>query len=716
MKKHPFFPLSALKVGLIMAVSSAALADNKLSPVNVEGSTMQSESKILKIKDDTIITESISAEKIARKQAATLSEAIANEPGVRVSAECSMCGVKRIMLNGLKGEHTTLMINGVPNSSFVEGFYGFDAIPMAGVSAVEISRGAGPSLIAPEAIGGVVNVVTNKPREDKLSVDLSAGNQEYRKYQITGSKISKDGNTAMTLSAQSDNIDQYDQDNNWVNEAPALNNRSVTAQVWHKLDADNQIDVRVEDIRSEVFGGPMVGSDLAGAGSESEARSSLVGSGDFEGGNVNNRPDGDMTARDFLENIVSEKQSVTAKWTSDVNDKLRTRVTGSVVDSKMDAIYEPTTYTANQDIMYLDVRGDYFLNDEHFLTFGTDMKVDKMRSESGWQTRDNDGNDISGDFTPANDSYDMTTNGLYIRDTWTPKDSSLELAVAVRLDKIDVDFVDQPGNDFNETLVSPRLHVRYDHNFNWTSRFSAGQGYRVPLQFFESDHGILEDGFAVDVDKIEKSTNVHYALNYSGDETFFETSLAWAKVDNLTFIDADNYAVPTLVNSDESGVATHADATVSHQLTDHLSIGGGVEVFQYDKAYRDTFGVIPVEERVKFVVDYETNDWNANLTVTGVGSRDFSDYEGAGYAEHTNDAAGNDSKGTKSPAYVTADIKVAKNFDKNWQVYAGVNNLTDYTQTSKESPLFYDGGEWDVGHIWGPLRGRTVYAGTKLTF
>lgn len=690
-----------LQIAMMMAVSGSAFAQAELSTISVEESSTQAESKILKVKDDIKITESISAAKIERKQAANLAQAIADEPGVRVSNECSMCGVKRVMLNGLKGEHTTLMTNGVPNSSVVESFYGFDAIPMAGVSAVEISRGAGPSLIAPEAIGGVVNVVTNKPKEDKLILDLSTGTEGYHKYQIAGSKVSKDGNTAISVSAQSDNIDQYDEDNNWVNEAPALTNRGLTAQIWHQIDANNQIDVRIEDQHSEVFGGPIVGSPLVG--SRMAARTSAEGDGEFVGGNINNTPTAGTSPRDFLENIISDKQSVTAKWTSDINQDLRTRVTGSFVDSSMDAIYEPTTYKADQELIYIDARADYFLNDEHILTFGTDLKMDEMRSKS------------TGGSEPANDSYDMTANGLYIRDTWTPN-SKLELAVAARLDKIDVDFVDQ-GTSFDETLISPRLHLRYDHNFNWTSRFSAGQGYRVPLQFFEADHGILDDGFAVAVDEIEKSKNLHYALNYTDDRLMFETTLSYAKVDNLAYIETEGFAKPTLINSDESGTVKHGDMIASYQLDGHWSIGGGVELFDYDQAYSDTFGVIPVEKRAKLMVDYEGHGWNANLTTTWVGSRNYSDYEGAGYAGHTDDAAGTISKGSSSPSYVTADIRISKEISKTWNVYAGVNNLTDYTQTSDGvSPLFYDGGEWDVGHIWGPLRGRVIYAGTKLTF
>ncbi|MBO1924923.1 TonB-dependent siderophore receptor [Thiomicrorhabdus sp. 6S3-12] len=699
--------LKPLQIALFIGFTGTAQAGTELNTVTVEETNLQSKSQMLEVKDDTVHTESVSSKKIEQKQAANLAQAIADEPGVRVSNECSMCGVKRIMLNGLKGEHTTLMTNGVPNSSIVEGFYGFDAIPMAGVSSIEISRGAGPSLIAPEAIGGVVNVVTSAPREDRLVVDLSQGNQEYRKYQISGSKVSKDGKTALAVSAQSDNLDQYDQDDNWVNESPALENRALNAQLWHQIDTNNRLEFRVEDQQSEIFGGPVVGSPLAGSRNDARTQEATDEPG-FTDDSINNTPDSTTTARDFLENIQSEKRSLTAKWYSDRNENLQTRLTGSFVESSMDAIYEPTTYKAEQEIIYLDARGDYFASDEHQLTFGTDMKLDKMRSES------------TGGTHPADDSYDMQANGIYIRDTWTPS-SKLELATALRIDQIDVDFVDQ-NKTFNETMIAPRAHLRYDHNFNWTSRLSAGKGYRVPLQFFEADHGILDDGFGVDVDKLEKSTNLHYALNYNDAETLFETTISWAKVDNLTYIDADNYTRPTLVNSDQSGQVVHADIIASHQLTPHWSIGASFEMFQYDRAYRDTFGVIPVEERAKLMLDYEGHGWEMNLTVTAIGERDYNDYQNAAYFDHYNQANGVDSKGDHSPAYVTADIRIAKEISKNWQVYAGVNNITDYTQTGEgDSPLFYDGADagssdWDVGHIWGPLRGRLVYTGTKLTF
>lgn len=699
--------LVAAVSSLMIAPVSNSFADVQLNEISVsEKEAPKHESRTVQVKDSIVHTDVISAKTIEQKQAGSLEQAIKDEPGVDVRTECSVCGAKRVSLNGLKGEHTTLMINGVPNSSIMEGYYGYDAIPMVGVTSVEISRGAGASLIAPEAIGGVINVVTAKPREDKLMLDLSLGTDGYKKYQIMGTKISKDKRTQMMVGAQTDHIDQYDGDHNGVNESPMWDNHSVVAQVWHQADKD-RFEVRLADQRAEMFGAPMIG---VLAKSKSDAKTQATGSSPgFIGDNVNNLPNtagGATTARDFLENVTTTKQEVTGKWSRDVNAQLTTNLTGSYVKTNTDDIYEGTTYRADQDIYYVDVRADYYPSLKHAITVGTDFKHDKMLSIS------------TGGTYPANDSYNKKSNGLYLRDIWTPN-QRLEVAGALRLDAIDVNFIDQKRK-FNETILAPRLHVRYDHNFNWTSRFSAGMGYRVPLQFFEAEHGILDDGFKVAVDKLEKSQSARYELAYSGAKTDMTTSYSWTAVKNLAAID-DSSGTPTLVSTAGTGHVQHADISVSYQLTHAWTVGSTLEGFVYDKTYKNTFSVIPIETRLRLMADYDGHGWQGNLTVTGIGERKYSDYPSTGYAEHYDDNAMQHSKGTKAPAYFTADVKVSKDISKAWKVYAGVNNLFDYTQigSGHDSPLFYDNSgtkTWDTGHIWGPLRGRVVYGGLKAEF
>lgn len=695
-------------------LSSQVMAASALESIEVNSQVEGVEDRLNrtgKLKDDVIQTEVVSKKAMANKQAGSVNEAIRNEPGVRVSTECSICGVKRVTLNGLKGEHTTLMIDGVPNSSMLEGFYGYDAIPTAGIESIEISRGAGAALIASEAIGGVINVVTEKPRENGVEIDLSQGTSGYRKYQMVGKKISKDGRTRAIIAGQTDNIDQYDQDNNDINEAPQLENRSIMAKIWHDVTPRDTISFRIADQASEVFGGPMIGGNLAN--SKSDAVSQNPGSAPgFLGGDVGNKPDpSTSTARDWLETIRTTKQEYTSKWIHEINQDWNTAVTGSYVKSHMDAIYEGITYKADQEIYFIDTKVNHFASDEHFLTFGVDYKLDTSKTEgTSWDSTNNKWSEKS-----PNDSFRNSNLGLYLRDIWTPS-NALEISAALRVDKIDVEFTDQ-DRKFDETKIAPRLHIRYDHNFSLTSRLALGRGYRVPLQFFESEHGIIDQGFAVDVDKLETSNSARYTLSFTGAKTDLTASISATEVNNLAMLE-DRNGVPTLISSDFTSMVSHADVSGSYNFGphNHWTASGSVEMFQYDKNYRETFGVLPIEQRVRLGLDYEGHNWFGNISGTWIGSRNYSDYSSLGYNEHYDKENKQGERRSKSPSYYTIDTKVSKQFEQDITVYAGVNNMLDYTQTSAgDSPYFYnENNEWDVVHIWGPLRGRVIYAGVTI--
>ncbi len=208
-------------------------------------------------------TEVIDASIIENKNAVNLSEAIDNSPGVKVSNECSMCGVKRIMLNGMKGEQTTILVDGLPVHTMISGYYAVDAIPTTGIERIEVARGAGASLIAPEAIGGTINIISYEPTENGAELDIAAGENGYRKVGFLGKGVSEDGRTRATLVAQYDDRDQFDADDNKVNEAPLQENRSVTARISQDIGDFDNLVLRMANIQSEIFGGPMLGSSFA---------------------------------------------------------------------------------------------------------------------------------------------------------------------------------------------------------------------------------------------------------------------------------------------------------------------------------------------------------------------------------------------------------------------------------------------------------------------
>ncbi|MGB6136040.1 MAG: TonB-dependent receptor [Shewanella sp.] len=664
-------------------------------------------------------TEVISAGTIENKNAVNLSEAIDNSPGVKVSNECSMCGVKRIMLNGMKGEQTTILVDGLPVHTMISGYYAVDAIPTTGIDRIEVARGAGASLIAPEAIGGTVNIISYEPTDSGAEFDVAVGENGYKKMGFLGKGVSEDGRTRATLVAQYDDRDQYDADDNGVNEAPQQENRSLTARVSHDVTDTDNIVLRIANIQSEIFGGPMLdetfadglasstGTVLSGYDDDATATQEL-----FEDGDVRNDYTG--KAWETSEWIKTDRNEASLTWLRELNDDWNMHLATSYAEHDQDSFYEGFDYTANDVMWFFDARFNYLLNDSQLLTFGMDHRTEEMRSNSR-----------SGSANPdyVSDSFDYDVTGIYVQDTWQVTDE-LEVAMALRYDNVVADFIDpnKPGTELDESILSPRVDIRLRHNDEWVSRLSAGRGYRAPLSFFETDHGILDGslGFDIDIDELERSNSVNYALSYEGDRLTSTASLAWTEVENLAQLTTNDQGIPLLTQLDEKASVVTTDIALGYRLTDDLTLNLTGEVFDYDSVFQSSYAVAPIEERITLSADWDINGWDLFANVVWVGSRDLSDYGYEGYNRllSTGEVDPDSEKSTDAPSYFTIDLRVSYELNEYLSLYSGVTNLLDYTQAGDEdTPLFYDAdGAYDVGYIYGPLRGREVYAGMKYTF
>ena len=68
----------------------------------------------------------------------------------------------------------------------------------------------------------------------------------------------------------------------------------------------------------------------------------------------------------------------------------------------------------------------------------------------------------------------------------------------------------------------------------------------------------------------------------------------------------------------------------------------------------------------------------------------------------------------ESPVFPILFAQVTKN-TKRWDIYAGVENLTNYKQSNpiiNASDPFVKG--FDASVVWGPVVGRFIYAGIRL--
>ncbi len=658
------------------------------------------------LKDNIAKTELLTDEYIKNSQASSLADAIKNAVGIRVSNECSMCGAKRVMINGMKGEHTNVLIDGIPMHTMISGFYGMDSVAATGIGSIEIARGAGASLTAPEAIGGTVNMITKDATEDEVQIDLAAGELGYRKASIMATKVSDDENSHLTLVAQYDNRNQFDGDNNGVSENPQLTNSSMTIYFSHDLSYSDNLRLRYNQSNSEVFGGPVLGDTVF---SVSDALSSVAYGASaqlFEDNDVRNRFIGQPW--ETTEWVKTDREELSASWLHEIAGDLNITTSLAYIDHVQDSFYEGVDYRADDTMFYATVRLNYFLNDEHLLSFGGDFRAEEMRSNS---------RALSKIANYIADSFDYITKGLFIQDTWSPHED-FELAAAIRFDHIKADFVDpsKPGTEIDKNLISPRVDMRYLHNDQITSRLSFGQGYRAPLSFFESDHGILDagKGYIVAVNRPERSNSVNYSLNFDGEKLTSTLSFAYTEVDHLATLTHNAEGTPVLDQLKETASVSAIDLALNYQVMEEWSLSMIAEQYNYNDIFKQSFAIAPVERRVTVSSDWDYNGWDVIASATWVDNRDLTDYGYTGF--NRNDAT--EPKSTDAKAYVTVDLKVIKELSSSLKIYIGATNLFNYSQAKDlDSPLmFHENGAYDVIFINGPLRGRSAYAGLRYEF
>ncbi len=173
------------------------------------------------MKNAPVKTEVIDRTKLEAKGATTLYDALNNELGVLVENNCQNCEMTTVRLNGLDGNYTQILFNGLPTVSSLAGVYLLQQIPAEMIERVEIVRGAGSALYGSGAIGGVVNIIQRKPARNGGSIegryDLIAGNVKGARdiagmHTFSGnvSAITDSGKAGIILWGQKSGRDEWD--------------------------------------------------------------------------------------------------------------------------------------------------------------------------------------------------------------------------------------------------------------------------------------------------------------------------------------------------------------------------------------------------------------------------------------------------------------------------------------------------------------------------
>jgi iron complex outermembrane receptor protein len=131
-----------------------------------------------RLQDEPLRVEVIDREEIEEKALMTpgsVAMLLGETTGLRVQTTAPSLGATNVRIQGLRGRYSQLLADGLP-------LYSGDSftmiqVPPLDLGQVEIIKGAASALYGPSALGGVINLVARRPREDEREALINVTSQ-----------------------------------------------------------------------------------------------------------------------------------------------------------------------------------------------------------------------------------------------------------------------------------------------------------------------------------------------------------------------------------------------------------------------------------------------------------------------------------------------------------------------------------------------------------
>lgn len=122
-----------------------------------------------------------------------LSEALAGAPGLKLRESGGVGSDMQLLMDGFSGKHIKIFIDGIPQEG-VGNSFGLNNIPVNFAERIEVYKGVVPVGFGSDALGGAINIVTNKHRRGWfLDASYSYGSFNTHKSQINFGQTSRRG-------------------------------------------------------------------------------------------------------------------------------------------------------------------------------------------------------------------------------------------------------------------------------------------------------------------------------------------------------------------------------------------------------------------------------------------------------------------------------------------------------------------------------------------
>lgn len=666
------------------------------------------------LKEAPVVVNVLSPKLFTATQSISVAESLHFQPGVRVETNCQNCGFTQVRLNGLDGSYTQILINSRAVFSALNSVYGLEQIPTSILDRIEVVRSGGSALYGSNAIAGTINIITKDPVLNSWQVSSNLGfidgETPDRSLTMNASVVSEDLTSGITVFGMKRDRDSYDANNDGFTEITELTNTSLGAKAFLKPNNNSKITLDLTALEEYRRGGDQLNlaphlTDIT----EELDHNTIIGGVTY----------------DIQNDDLSNKFSL---YTSAQHTDRKSFYGGlGGGRTQQDSTDAANSYGNTNDLAVL-MGGQFtrnFKNSDDILTIGTEYNLSSTEDNIPGYNRFID--------------QDVNAIGAFLQYEWKPSKKFTAL-IGGRLDYVDVDgnYAVQNINrnsEIDQTVLSPRLTVRYKPSEDWQFRGGYARGFRAPQAFNEDLHVSSVGGepqFVILSNNLETeysnayTASINYSKNFNKLQTNFLLEGFYTDLQNpfttvSTGSSLPNGSILEEVRNGSGAYVSGFNIEVGISPSSRLSfqMGGTLQSSKYkedqvlfeadDNNPNETDIIIDEFVRNPNIYGYA----NTNISLLEETSLDITGtYTGPMTVPHVISDSGFLELNESDSFYdinlkVTHHIDISDNFQMN--VYGGVQNIFNEYQDD-----FDKGATRDSDYIYGPSQPRTFYFGIKF--
>ncbi len=614
--------------------------------------------------------EKINETELLKAACCNLSESFETNPSVDVSFTDAVTGTRQIQMLGLAGPYIQITRENIP---FVRGLAantGLTFVPGTWVQGMQLSKGAGSVINGFESTTGQINIELRKPETaERFYLNLYAneggryeGNLHFK------AEIDERWSTAFLLHGNTLRH-ETDRNSDGFRDMPGTNHLFALNR-WKYLNPNNGIRMQLGAKLTSVENiGGQLGYEPGKSPTSIWGMHSTI-----------NRLEGWVKIGKVFEDLPWRS------WAIQLNG----------VNHQQNSNFGQRIYNADQKSLYANLLYQTIIsNTHHQILMGASLQYD---------------------------DYDEQLNDVFFDRKETVPGGFLEYTFG---GSQKISWVAGLRGDVHNNygfFLTPRLHVRYVLNDDLVLRASAGRGLRT-ANIIAENSGVLASSrqIIIEANHLENpyglSPEIAWNYGFNLVQTFrlnqlpgsVSVDLYRTHFENQIVFDLDASAQEArFYNLAGQSYSNSLQMQVDYELAKRFDLRAAYRWYDVKTTYGNTLLEKPLVARNRLFLNlaYATESgWAFDYTLNWQGKKRI--------PNTASNPIGFRLEPTSDP-FVTMHAQVTKSWQEKFDIYIGVENLTDYRQPNailaSDQPF---SPHFDASLIWGPIFGRNTYIGLR---